>query len=684
MRENYAIDILATDRASASFKSAKASARAFEQGVENLHLDIDRLRGEMDPLYRANQRYAQQQAVVRRAVQGRILAEREGVQILDQLATRHQQQIAQLNRVTGTTVVAGRGMGRFSIIAQQAGFQVGDFATQVASGQRAMVAFTQQAPQFLGFFGATGAVVGAAVAILGGLAIAFQRSNEASREGKSANNQYRESLEDMQLWLVKVTEGEREYQKAIANRRLETRQAVLDDEIRKLQEIEQKIRSLEAQASGNVTGSGNTNLDRLQRRAALRLEEQTKQFTAQKFVVGQVEAAVVKLQQRISEGILTDSEGLPNDDTGNAERRRSLELQFLREQAAAIKISQQELAIVERIHSGFEVSAANVSPHIRAQAEEFVRLRNEIDAARQAQVKHEQEQRKASSQFNRLTGGLDEFALTVGRDPFEAEIARVRQQEEEKLAIARQALELRVTSEEEAAMRMAQIHQQAAIQINQLERQRQDESLRRGEEFFGNLGGVVGQFVDQNSKAYKAIFAAHKAFSLGRAIINQQEAITRALAEPFPLNIGLLAQVVATTAGAIGTIRGTGFMSGGFTGNAPRSQAAGIVHGQEFVVRAGPASEYRGMLEGLNRTGKLPNMRPAVSGAPRITIINQGTPQTYEVESVTADEVRVIARDEINRSGPAMAVRAVSADLAGSYSRTREGLMSRTNVRERR
>jgi hypothetical protein len=52
---------------------------------------------------------------------------------------------------------------------QQLGYQVGDFATQVASGQNALVAFTQQGAQVAGVFGPAGAVVGAIIGVAGAL-----------------------------------------------------------------------------------------------------------------------------------------------------------------------------------------------------------------------------------------------------------------------------------------------------------------------------------------------------------------------------------------------------------------------------------------------------------------------------------------------------------------------------------
>lgn len=61
---------------------------------------------------------------------------------------------------------------------QQAGFQVGDFAVQVANGTNSLQAFGQQAPQLLQIFGPVGAVVGAAVAIIAALGVVAQKSGK--------------------------------------------------------------------------------------------------------------------------------------------------------------------------------------------------------------------------------------------------------------------------------------------------------------------------------------------------------------------------------------------------------------------------------------------------------------------------------------------------------------------------
>lgn len=65
---------------------------------------------------------------------------------------------------------------------QQAGYQVGDFAVQVANGTSAVQAFGQQGSQLLGIFGPIGAVLGAAVAIASAVGVAFQKAGKGAKE----------------------------------------------------------------------------------------------------------------------------------------------------------------------------------------------------------------------------------------------------------------------------------------------------------------------------------------------------------------------------------------------------------------------------------------------------------------------------------------------------------------------
>lgn len=70
---------------------------------------------------------------------------------------------------------------------------------------------------------------------------------------------------------------------------------------------------------------------------------------------------------------------------------------------------------------------------------------------------------------------------------------------------------------------------------------------------------------------------------------------------------GLLPSTVAALPAGAGL-----FDIGGWTGNGHPGAPAGIVHGQEFVVRAGPARTHRALLEAINSGG--PPAPPYQSG----------------------------------------------------------------------
>ena len=72
-----------------------------------------------------------------------------------------------------------KGLNENRRMVQQLGFQLGDFATQIAGGQSAMLAFVQQGGQVLQFFGVFGAVAAAALAVFGSLFIALTKSGAA-------------------------------------------------------------------------------------------------------------------------------------------------------------------------------------------------------------------------------------------------------------------------------------------------------------------------------------------------------------------------------------------------------------------------------------------------------------------------------------------------------------------------
>lgn len=82
--------------------------------------------------------------------------------------------------------MAGKDTNRFGMVAQQVGYQVGDFFVQVQSGTSALVAFGQQGTQLAGLLpGVAGAAIGIALSLGTALAGALLRLNTATEAVKA-------------------------------------------------------------------------------------------------------------------------------------------------------------------------------------------------------------------------------------------------------------------------------------------------------------------------------------------------------------------------------------------------------------------------------------------------------------------------------------------------------------------
>lgn len=152
----------AAQRAEAAQREAATATQMSRQGYESL-------RASVDPLYATSRRYEAALETLNAAQRAGIITDAERQRTQSLLET----QLLGTNRAAQA---AGMGANRLGSAMVNAGFQVQDFAVQVASGQSAMIAFAQQAPQLLGVLGFTGklALIGAGLGtfIAVGMAVA--------------------------------------------------------------------------------------------------------------------------------------------------------------------------------------------------------------------------------------------------------------------------------------------------------------------------------------------------------------------------------------------------------------------------------------------------------------------------------------------------------------------------------
>ncbi|MDI7712567.1 tape measure protein [Acinetobacter baumannii] len=107
-----------------------------------------------------------------------------------------------------------------------------------------------------------------------------------------------------------------------------------------------------------------------------------------------------------------------------------------------------------------------------------------------------------------------------------------------------------------------------------------------GGQMMGSLTSMFGSMFGEQSKAYKIMFAADKAYAIAAAGIAIQQSIAQAAKVGFPKNIPLIASAIAQGASIIANIRAIkdqGFADGGYTGSGRKYEPAGIVHKGEVV-----------------------------------------------------------------------------------------------------
>ncbi|MFB5111915.1 tape measure protein [Acinetobacter baumannii] len=200
--------------------------------------------------------------------------------------------------------------------------------------------------------------------------------------------------------------------------------------------------------------------------------------------------------------------------------------------------------------------------------------------------------RQDQERFSRLNAANDladsQFAATDldeknGLDTLNAqmEAGLIKQQdfENQKTAIIQAAQDQRNQIAAEYAQNAQDIE-------DKYQQDRLNTIIAFGGNMMGSLTSMFGSMFGEQSKAYKIMFAADKAYAIAAAGIAIQQNIAAASKVGFPLNLPLIAGAVAQGASIIANIRAIkdqGFAEGGYTGRGGKYEVAGAVHKGEIV-----------------------------------------------------------------------------------------------------
>lgn len=192
------------------------------------------------------------------------------------------------------------------------------------------------------------------------------------------------------------------------------------------------------------------------------------------------------------------------------------------------------------------------------------------------------------------------------------------------------------------------------------------------------VNAAIGKSIQASQTAASVAAASTTAMAWAPAAAMVSLATMGANAAPAAGGILLTTGMSSALAAAAGGLKG--FELGGYTGDVGRKQIAGVVHGREFVVNAAATAANRPALEAMN-AGVSPN---AGGGSINVSIVNQGTSKDFEVQQLSATEVRIIARDEAKRVVATDAPNHVATAITQPNSRVSRALQSSTSVERRR
>ena len=468
--------------------------------------------------------------------------------------------------LAGATVKTGKQFKINNQLVQQAGFQVGDFATQVASGQSALVAFTQQFSQLAGFLGPAGPVIGAVVAIGGAIAVGLSNAfSEAEGEAKKLEF----TLDDLISKIDELTVK----QATFAISQLEKQRDALTDVGGGALITSARIETLKMNLS---KFPGNSKAQEWREELA-RLESNSDSYSQK---VAELNSQIDQLNSRIDDA----TKGI--DTSADATKEARTEIDRLNEalQFQVDNYGESEKAIELARIAQLEKNGADEAAIANARA-----LTNELYKKIDA-TKAEEEARRSSArrarQRSQLVSQLD--PLQAEKDRYAEQLRLLDQFNFDKEQ--RRALELE--AERQHSMRLVQISQGAnkqQIQGMQLFTDTQSQQL-------GAVGQIFGNMAELAKQGGKEQFDAWKIFASAQAAVNTALAISNALTvQPAPLGIALAGTIGALGIAQQAAIQATeyqgSYLGGGYTGSGSRTGGIdgkggfpAILHPNETVI----------------------------------------------------------------------------------------------------
>lgn len=324
-------------------------------------------------------------------------------------------------------------------------------------------------------------------------------------------------------------------------------------------------------------------------------------------------AKAAQTGDRLAEFKVGGKPGAEDDSDPKAEAKAAKEAERLAQKQASLEAAQERefqsvvqslMSEEEAIQSSYDRRLKIVMDNTSAESQIRTELTEKLAAEREQAIAALEASRQAER--DSLYNGL----LT------EEEMLR-QSYERRKEDILNSEL---ITSEERMDL-MSRLEEQYSNEQAAAETKRIQTQLAGAGALFDGLAGLAKAYGGEQSKAYKALFAVSKAFSIAQAAMSISTGMAKAQELGFPANLAEMARVAATGAGIVSQIIGSNF-SGAYDkgGNIPAGKI-GLVGEYGPELMEGPAkitsrAETARMLKGGQES------TPAAPAPSNLRIIN--------------------------------------------------------------
>ena len=177
------------------YEEMDRAAKVAAASTNELEREISALTAKYNPLLAAEQQYLAMKNQITRASELGVLDAKQEAAALGQLEKEYQALNkgvylagSRFNQFGEQAGISGKSANRFGMYAQQAGYQLGDFAVQIQSGTNAGVAFSQQFAQLAGLIPGVAGAITTFAAI--GIGLAIQNMITFNKQGKKTGEIY--------------------------------------------------------------------------------------------------------------------------------------------------------------------------------------------------------------------------------------------------------------------------------------------------------------------------------------------------------------------------------------------------------------------------------------------------------------------------------------------------------------